>query len=124
MPDITDVIDIVDRYCAVWHESDPDLRRKSVAELWAVDAVHTIEEAVFRGRPAIEKRIADAHQQFVATAGFIFRSVGSILYHHNAVKLGWEMVPVAGDDPVATGSAFLLLDDDGLIQADYQFTNM
>jgi hypothetical protein len=122
MVGMADIIDIAERYSAVWNEPDADLRSKIVTGLWAEDAVHTLESAVFRGRPAIEQRVTDAYQQFVAAGGFVFRSVGSVLGHHNAVKLSWEMAPAAGGDPVAAGLAFLLLDDNGLIQTDYQFT--
>lgn len=114
--------EIVDRYTAVWNEPDNDARGKAVADLWAEDAVHTITTTVYRGRTAILERVEEAHRQFVTTAGFVFQCHAPA-GHHNAVILRWEMVPAGGGAAAAAGSAFLLLDNEGRISADYQFTD-
>ncbi|WP_051342337.1 hypothetical protein [Pseudonocardia spinosispora] len=115
------ISDIVDRYTAVWNESDPAIRTKIVSALWANAATHTLESQVYRGREAIEVRVADAHEQFVATKDFRFSTVGQPTAHHDAIHLRWEMAPATGGAAVGGGYAVLLLDDDGLIHTDYQF---
>ena len=118
----TDSTEIADRYTRVWQEADPQARTTQIAELWAEEAVHSIEETAYQGRASIEQRIAQAHREFVAGAGFRFETLGAPLSHHDAVLLGWQMLPSGGGEPAAHGYAFLLLDDHGLIRVDYQFT--
>src|SRR5262249_56209048 len=38
-----DVNDLVERYVAVWNESDPTRRRSLIADLWTEDAVHLLQ---------------------------------------------------------------------------------
>jgi hypothetical protein len=34
---------LVDRYVAIWNESDPERRRQGVAELWSEAATHLLQ---------------------------------------------------------------------------------
>ncbi len=112
---------LAERYMQIWHEVDPELRRKGIAELWVEDGVQFLSSREYRGYDELEERIADAHKEFVQDGGFVFRPAGSIDAHHNAVKLNWEMVPANGGEVAAVGTVFLLLNDDGRIRLDYQF---
>lgn len=118
---MSEINQLVDRYMALWHESDAELRRKGIAELWVEDGAQFISSREFRGYNELEERIASAHKQFVQDGGFVFRPSGNIAAHHNAVKLNWEMVPASGGEVAAVGTIFLLLSDDGRIHLDYQF---
>jgi hypothetical protein len=118
----TDLATFTDRYLAVWNEPDPALRRQAVAGLWAEDGVEFTESAEHRGHEAIEARVAHAYDEFVAAGGFAFVPAGPATHHHDAITFTGQMVPAAGGEPVWTGVMFVLLDDDGRILRDYQFT--
>ena len=112
---------VVDRYIAVWHEPDDELRRQRIAQLWAEGGAQFTTSREIRGYEAFEERVKAAHAEFVQTGGFCFRRSGEVNGHHHALLFRWEMVPVQGGAPAATGTIFLVLGDDGRIRCDYQF---
>ena len=80
---------LAERYAAVWNEPDADRRRSRIHELWTADAVHVlrppeeIRKAAFdlgfdrpaleaRGHEALEFRVRQAYQEFVAPGTFDF----------------------------------------------------
>ncbi|MCP2170161.1 nuclear transport factor 2 family protein [Goodfellowiella coeruleoviolacea] len=117
-----DVDTFVNRYAAVWNEPDPALRRRIITELWADDGVEYTDTSEYHGHDAVEARVTEAHEQFVATGGFVFVVASDVLRHHDAVTFATHMVPSAGGVPVWSGVVFAVLDRDGRIQRDYQFT--
>jgi ketosteroid isomerase-like protein len=117
-----DVDTVTSRYAAVWNEPDDALRRKAIAELWAEDGAEYTETAEYRGRDAIHARVSSAYEQFVAAGEFVFIPVDDAVSHHNAVTFSVHMVSTAGGVPVWSGIVFVLLDQEGRIQRDYQFT--
>jgi ketosteroid isomerase-like protein len=117
-----DVDTLTSRYTAVWNESDQTLRRKTIEELWAEGGTEYTDTGEYRGLDAIEARVTGAYEQFVAAGGFVFVPVGDAAAHHNAVTFAIHMVPAAGGAPMWSGVVFLLLDEEGRIQRDYQFT--
>ena len=118
---MNEITQLVDRYIAIWHEPDAEGRRRSVAQLWAEDGVQFTSWGEMRGHQALEERIEAAHEKFVKTGGFLFRRLGDVQGHHDALTFTWEMVPAGGGDVAATGTIFLLLSVDGRIRLDYQF---
>lgn len=113
---------LIDRYVAVWNEPDPGARRRAITELWAEDGAQYTETTVHRGRDGVEARITGAHDQFVATGAFVFAAAEDGVAHHDAVTFTTHMVPAGGGAPVWSGTVFVLLDRDGRIRRDYQFT--
>jgi ketosteroid isomerase-like protein len=113
---------LIDRYVAVWNEPDPAARRGAVTELWAEDGVEYTETAEHRGYDALLARITDAYEQFVATGAFVFIAADDTSTHHDAVTFTTHLVPATGGAPVWSGTVFVLLDQDGRIRRDYQFT--
>lgn len=112
---------LVDRYVAVWNESDPVARKTAVAELWAEDGTEVIETATYHGHQAIEARIAEAHETLVREGGFVFCAAGDAVSHHDAIHFTTHMLPAGGGEIAWTGSIFVKLGEDGLIVEDYQF---
>lgn len=110
---------LVDRYLAVWNESDPEKRRREVAELWADDGVYANTGREFHGHSGIEEAVAEAYEEFVAN-GFIFQLSG-FSENHDAARIAWEMVSSSGGDVVAAGTEYLILDKGGRIRSDHQF---
>lgn len=133
---MNDLTTLVDRYVAIWNESDPARRRNAVAALWTEDAVHVFQPPqevvaaardldvapIFqaRGQQELEARVARAHEQFVAPGDFSFRSQGNAARVSDGVKFNWEMVSTDGQ-VAAVGLEFLFLAADGRIRLDYQF---
>ncbi|WP_328606926.1 nuclear transport factor 2 family protein [Amycolatopsis sp. NBC_00345] len=117
-----DVDTLTSRYAAVWNEPDDALRRKAIEELWAEDGTEFTDTDEYQGHDAIQARVTGAYEQFVAAGGFVFVQAGDAVAHHNAVTFSTHMVPAAGGVPVWSGVMFLLLDPEGRIQRDYQFT--
>lgn len=134
----SDLKSLVDRYVAVWGESDAVRRRDAIRELWTDDAVHVLKppeemraagaalgfdgfvlEA--RGHGALEARVARAYEEFVASGTYVFRALGEADRLRDVVKFRWEMVPRAGGDAAGTGLEVLLVGADGRITHDYQF---
>lgn len=116
-----DVTEFAHRYTAVWNEPNLEIRRKTVAELWAEDGVEVIESAEYRGHAALEARITEAHEEFVEGGGFVFQLSSDVVARHGAITFTTVMVPAAGGEIAWTGSVFVLLGPDGRIQRDYQF---
>ncbi|MFD9061955.1 hypothetical protein ACFVZ3_10580 [Kitasatospora purpeofusca] len=132
---------IADRYVALWNEPDPERRRRAIEELWAAGGVHllqppedmreraaelgfadTVLEA--RGHDALERRVARAHEAFVANGDYVFRQQGAAIRVGDAVKLSWVMVRPGEDEVLGGGVEMLVLNEDDRIATDYQFPGL
>src|SRR5262245_37282590 len=120
---MNNIEELVDRYVAVWNEPDAKVWRKSIATLWAEDGANLTKSLEARGYEALEARVASAHEKYERTGGFVYKSMNKTESHHNVVKFHWIMVPAAGCEAAAAGVNFVILDDDGRIRCDYQFTD-
>jgi len=111
----------IERYLAMWHEPDPERRREIVEALWAEDAENKSRKFAFHGHAEIIPRVTRAHDEYVASKGFVFRSSGNTDAHNNVVKFFWEMVPRNGGPIEARGLDVFVLREDGRIGALYHF---
>ncbi|HLN09180.1 MAG TPA: nuclear transport factor 2 family protein [Xanthobacteraceae bacterium] len=111
---------LVERYVAVWHETDPAKRREAIAALWVPDGVHYVGTREVRGYDALEQRVIGSHEKNVRDGGNRFRST-TVRALRDAVTFEWEMFPAPGGDAVGAGFEFLIVDEDFRIRADYQF---
>jgi SnoaL-like domain len=114
------LVPLVDDYVAVWNEPDPSARRAAVERLWTPDGLHDSPNARAQGWDAIERRIAEAYEQWVAPGTFTFRGLGDASAGTGTLRFHWSMVPAGGGDPVSIGFDFLILGADDKIVADYQ----
>lgn len=112
---------VVDQYMAVWHEPDPEIRRRRIAKLWTPDGVTCHRLLHCKGYDAIEERVANAYDKWIRAGGFIFQSRKNVVGHHNVGKFNWEMVPAGGGEIASVGFDFFILANDGRIQFNYQF---
>lgn len=115
--------DFITRYVSVWHEPDPDRRRRLVAALWTEDAAHFTASIAVHGHDEIAARVGRAHEESVAGGGYVFRPRGPAEEHHDGVRFPWEMVPAGGGAAAGAGTTFLALADDGRIRLEYQFSD-
>ena len=112
---------LADRYVAVWNETDAERRRNQIAELWTAQGRHFVADREVKGYQALEKRVRESHEKNVRDAGNRFRAASDARRLHDTVTFHWEMLPADGDNVLARGLEFLIVDDDGKILADYQF---
>lgn len=118
MPEVTT---IAERYVGIWNEPDPEVRRKTMHELWTPDAVHAAAALEARGYEEIEPRIARSHEKNITLGGFRFRPTSNYATLRDAVKFGWEMTLAGSDVVESAGVVFAILDAGGRIRSDYLF---
>jgi hypothetical protein len=78
----------------VFGEPDAAKRLKAIRELYAEDAVLNEPEASAKGHAAINAAVTSLLTSL--PAGFVFRSIGPALGHHNLGRLKWRSGPVDG----------------------------
>ncbi|HEY1706678.1 MAG TPA: hypothetical protein VGG10_00325 [Rhizomicrobium sp.] len=115
--------ELVDRYVALWNESDADKRRLAIVELWAPDGLHLAKRHECAGYAMIENRVVRSYEASIAPGLNVFRHANNIDAHHNIVRFNWHMVRKVTGEIAATGFEMLVLGNDGRIQADYQFND-
>jgi hypothetical protein len=95
--------EVIERYIASWNQTDPQLRRKLIDEVWAPDASYCDPLAEAHGRDAIDATIAAVQAQF---PGFSFTLLGPVDTHHSQARFSWGMTPAgtpAGTAAVVEG---------------------
>jgi hypothetical protein len=117
---MVNVMDVVDRYVAVWNELSADERRERICSLWVPDGTTCYRLLDARGHDAIEARVTSSWDKWLRDGRYVFRSRDAVC-HHDVVKVNWEMLTTAGGQVEAIGLSFLVLTPDGHIRSDYQF---
>jgi hypothetical protein len=130
--------DLAERYVALWNESDPDRRRRMIAELWTEDGYHILQPPreireiaaqpglgmtailVARGYAEIEARATTAYDQWVGSEELSFRPRDDAQRLDDVVKFHWEAVTRDGE-VFAVGLNFLIVTAEGRIERDYTF---
>lgn len=109
------------RYVAVWNETDAELRRSQIADLWITQGRHYVGDRQVEGYDALERRVRESHEKNVRDNGNRFRAADDARRVHDTVVFHSEMLPANGDTILARGLEFLVVDGSGKIVADYQF---
>jgi|EndMetStandDraft_2_1072991.scaffolds.fasta_scaffold187418_2 hypothetical protein len=112
---------LVDRYVAVWNETDATRRRQQIAALWVDDGEHYVGTRAVRGHEALERRIQESHEKNFKVGGNRFRAAQDARRLHDVVTFHWEMLPANSDTILGRGLEFLIVDEAGQIRADYMF---
>jgi hypothetical protein len=106
-------VDVVERYLAVWNETDAARRRELIAQTWTEGASYRDPLMQGDGHAGIDALVQGVHQQF---PGYRFRQVGAVDGHHTYVRFAWELGPQDGPAPIA-GSDVAILAPDGRVQS-------
>ncbi len=114
---MSDIQDLVERYIAVWNETDPAARRGQLEALWAEDGTYVDPLAVAEGREAFDATIAAVQAQF---PGLVFRLAGPVDAHHHLARFTWELGPADGA-ALAVGFDVAAVAADGRIQTVHGF---
>jgi hypothetical protein len=80
---VTDTQEFMDRYLAVWHESDATRRSHAVEQIWTSDAEHYTATIEARGFEQITARVAGAYEKWVAPGQYRFRAGSAVDSHHD-----------------------------------------
>lgn len=108
-----DLTDLVDRYIAMWNETDPARRRDLVAEVWTENGSYLDPMLEGEGRSGIEAMVEAVQARF---PGHRFRRVGAVDAHHGRVRFAWELAPENGA-PIVRGTDFAVLGEGQRLQA-------
>jgi ribosomal protein L2 len=82
----------------VFGEHDAGKRLKAIRELYAEDAVLNEPDASAQGHAAINAAVTSLLTSL--PAGFVFRSIGPAIGHHNLGRLRWQSGPANGPTAV------------------------
>jgi hypothetical protein len=109
---MSDIQYLVERYIAVWNETDAAARRQQIDEVFAADARYTDPLADVTGPDALDAVIAAVQAQF---PGFVF-TLGPVDAHHHIARFTWELGP-AGGESLVVGFDVAVTGDDGLVHS-------
>ncbi|MFI5843514.1 nuclear transport factor 2 family protein [Catenuloplanes sp. NPDC051500] len=107
--------DLMDRYLAVWNETDAGRRRKLVEATFAPGCRYVDPLTDVRGTEALDAAIGAAQAQLAALfPGEPLRPVGAVDAHHDVMRFRWG---VGGADPAVIGFDVLVVDERGLVSS-------
>jgi hypothetical protein len=73
---------VIDRYIAIWNETDPVRRRDLIAQTWTEDASYLDPLMAGDGPAGIDAMVAGVQERF---PGHRFRRTGEVDAHHDRV---------------------------------------
>jgi hypothetical protein len=109
---MSDFDSIVDRYLAVWNETDPAARRAAAQEVFADDVRYVDPLAAVEGLDALTGLIGAVQQQF---PGYVFTPAGPVDAHHDQGRFTWHLAR-PGEEPPVIGFDVADLGPDGRIR--------
>lgn len=109
---MSDMRSVIDNYIAMWNETDPDRRRRLVAETVTEDAGYVDPMMTGDGVEGIDAMIAAAQQQF---PGHSFTLSVRPDVHHDSVRFSWSL-SADGSEPIAAGTDFATIAEDGRLR--------
>lgn len=104
--------DLIDRYFAIWNETDPMRRRSLIANTWTEQANHLDPLMQGDGQAGIDAMIEGVQERF---PGHRFHRTGEIDSHHDRVRFSWEL-RANGGALVVEGTDFAVVAADGRLQ--------
>lgn len=111
---MAEVNGVIDRYFAIWNETDAAQRQNLIAKTYAPDATYLDPLVSGDGHEGIDTMVAAVQGQF---PGFQFQLNGAIDSFRDRVRYQWELVSPAGGDPVAGGVDFCVVAADGRLRS-------
>ena len=104
---------VVERYIAIWNETDAGRRRHLIAETWDDDSSYVDPLFSADGHEGIDALVAGFQQQFPEHR---FRLSSAVDQHHDRLRFSWELMEPVGGVPIVKGTDFGLVADDGRLQ--------
>ena len=110
---MSDVKDLVDRYIAIWNDTDCTSRRALIARTWTEDAHYVDPLMASDGHDGLDTMIAGVQQR---VPDFRFSLLGTPDAHADRLRFSWALGPQNGD-AVIKGTDFAVLSADGRLHA-------
>jgi hypothetical protein len=107
----TTIHSVVDTYIAAWNEGDATRRRELVAQTWTEDGTYLDPLMSGAGTDQLTAMIGAAQAQF---PGHRFELAFGPDAHNDVVRFAWRLV--GADGPVAAGTDFATVADDGRLR--------
>lgn len=108
-PDNAAVTALVDRYFAVWNETDAGRRQALIARTFAEDASYLDPLLAGDGHDGIDAMVRAVHEKY---PGYCFTRTSDVNAHHDRALFNWQLAPK--DGPVfVKGVDVALVSDDG-----------
>jgi SnoaL-like domain len=90
---VSSVTQLIDRYIAMWNETDGKRRRDLIAQVWSEDATYVDPVLQGDGHVGIDAMVQAVHQRF---PGHRFRRTSDVDTHHDRVRFDWQLAPEGG----------------------------
>jgi hypothetical protein len=104
--------ELVERYFAVWNETDAARRRELITQTWTDDASYLDPLMQGEGHAGIDALVQGVQERF---KGHHFRQLNNVDAHNNHLRFSWELAPEGGAMLVA-GTDFATVAADGRLQ--------
>jgi len=111
-PEMSNVTELIDRYIALWNETDAGRRRDLIARTWTKTADYVDPMMQGEGQDGIDAMIQGVQERF---PGHQFRRTSDVDTHHDRVRFSWELAPKGGP-ALASGTDFGIVAADGRLQ--------
>lgn len=105
--------DLIDRYIAIWNETDAGRRRDLIARTWAEDGRYVDPLMQGEGQAGIDAMVAGVQERF---PGYRFRRTSRVDAHNGHVRFTWHLAPDGGP-ALAAGVDFGVVAADGRLQS-------
>ena len=90
---MSNLTDLIDRYIAMWNETDEARRRALIAGVWTESASYLDPVMEGQGRSGIEAMVRGVQERF---PGHRFRRTSEVDAHHDRLRFLWELGPDGG----------------------------
>jgi hypothetical protein len=110
-PEMASITELVDRYIAIWNETDVGQRRALIDRTWTEAAAYVDPIMRGDGRAGIDAMTAAVQAQF---PGHRFSRTSAVDAHNGRIRFRWELGPEGGPAMVA-GTDFGEIDAAGLL---------
>jgi len=111
--DMSKFTDVIDRYIAMWNETDAERRRELIARTWTDTSSYLDPMLQGEGQCGIDAMVQGVQARF---PGHRFRRTSEVDAHHDRVRFTWELAP-GGGAALVTGTDFGVVAADGRLQA-------
>jgi hypothetical protein len=109
---MSDLTDLIDRYIAMWNETDAARRRELIARTWTDTASYLDPMLQGEGQAGIDAMVQGVQARF---PGHRFRRTSEVDAHHDRVRFSWALV-TEGGAALVTGTDVGVVAADGRLQ--------
>ena len=111
---MSNVTELIDRYIAIWNETDAKRRRDLITKTWAEDASYVDAHRSGTGHENISAMIQGVQEQLPR---YRLRLASVVEAHNNRVRFQWEAGGTAEAPLHFVGTDFGFIADDGRLKS-------